>query len=90
MLTATVHGCLGVAFELAAKTQYPNWDFALYKQLFGTILGLLFVFWLKLPLYENRILAIALAGAVCYVATPWAYLTASRERDIAANWTILN
>lgn len=90
LLAATVYGFLGVAFELAAKRNYPNWDFALYKQLFGTILGLLFVFWLKLPLYENRILAIALAGAVCYVATLWAYLTASRERDIAANWTILN
>lgn len=89
-LAATIYGFLGIAFELAAKRDYPNWDFTFYKQSFGTLLGLGFTLWLGLPLYMPKVLMMALGGAVCYLATLWAYLTASRERDIAANWTIIN
>src|SRR5262249_20484415 len=72
------------------KRDYPNWDFTLYKQSFGTLIGLAFTLWRHLPLYMPDILMMALVGAICYLATLWSYLTASRERDIAANWTILN
>src|SRR5262249_36251430 len=89
-LAASVYGFLGIVFELAAKRDYPNWDFTLYKQSFGTLIGLAFTLWVHLPLYMPAILLMALAGAICYLATLWSYLTASRERDIAANWTILN
>jgi EamA-like transporter family protein len=89
-LAANIYGFLGIAFELAAKRNYPNWDFTLYKQSFGTLLGLGFTLWLGLPLYRPNIMMMALGGAICYLATLWAYLTASRERDIAANWTIVN
>jgi drug/metabolite transporter (DMT)-like permease len=90
LLAATLYGVLGVAFELAAKREYPKWDFMMYKQLCGTLLGLAMVLVLRVPLIEPHILVLALVGAVAYLATLWAYLTASRERDIAANWTILN
>jgi hypothetical protein len=90
LLAATLYGVLGVAFELAAKRDYPKWDFMTYKQVCGTLLGLAMVLVLRVPLIEPHILVLALVGAVAYLATLWAYLTASRERDIAANWTILN
>ncbi len=90
LAAATIYGFLGVAFELAAKRNYPNWDYMFYKQLCGTLLGLIFTIALKLQLYDRRVFLMAFIGGVCYLATLWAYLTASRERDIAANWTILN
>ena len=87
---ALIYGFLGLAFEISAKRNYPNWDYMFFKQLFGTLLGLACTLWLHLPFYRPELLWMALVGAVCYLATLWAYLTASRERDIAANWTILN
>lgn len=90
LLAATVYGFLGVAFELAAKRGYSNWDFITYKQLWGTLFGLALALALRLPFYQPRVLMLAFVGAVLYVATCLAYLTASRERDISANWTILN
>jgi drug/metabolite transporter (DMT)-like permease len=90
VLAATVYGFLGLAFEVAAKRGYPNWDFILYKQCFGTLLGLLVTLALRLPFFEPRVLVIAFVGALFYVVTCFAYLTASRQREIAANWTILN
>lgn len=90
LLAATVYGLLGVAFELAAKKGYPKWDFIMLKQLCGTVIGLAFVIARRVPFNEPRVLMLAFIGAVFYVATCSAYLTASRERDIAANWTILN
>jgi len=87
---AAIYGFLGLAFELAAKRNYPNWDYMLYKQSCGTLLGLVFTILLQLPLYRPRLLLLASLGAVSYLATLWAYLTASRDRNIAANWTILN
>jgi drug/metabolite transporter (DMT)-like permease len=90
LLAAAIYGFLGLAFEMAAKRDYPKWGFMLYKQSFGTLLGLAFTLLLGLPFYRPKVALMALAGAVSYLATLWAYLTASRERDIAANWTILN
>jgi drug/metabolite transporter (DMT)-like permease len=90
VLAATIYGFLGLAFEVAAKRGYPNWDFILYKQCFGTLLGLVVTLALRSPLFEPHVMILAFVGAVFYVFTCFAYLTASREREIAANWTILN
>src|SRR5262249_17485583 len=66
-LAANIYGLLGIAFELAAKRDYPNWDFTFYKQSFGTLLGLGFTLWLGLPLYMPKVLMMAFGGAVCYL-----------------------
>ena len=90
VLAATIYGFLGLAFEVAAKRSYPTWDFIVYKQFFGSLLGLAVVSALRLSLYNATVLKLAFVGAVFYVATCLAYLNASREREIAANWTLLN
>jgi len=87
---AAIYGFLGLAFELAAKRDCPNWDYMFYKQLCGTLLGLGVTVGLRLPFAQPKVAVMATLGAVSYLATLWAYLTASRERDIAANWTIVN
>jgi hypothetical protein len=90
LLAATIYGFLGISFEIAAKRHYPVWDVIVYKQLTGFVIGLVCAVGLGLPLYEPRLMGLGLIGAVAYVVTLAAYLTASRERDIAANWTIVN
>jgi drug/metabolite transporter (DMT)-like permease len=90
LLAATIYGFLGISFEVAAKRHYPVWDVILYKQLTGFVIGLVFAVAMGLPLYEPRLIGLGLLGAAAYVVTLAAYLTASRERDIAANWTIVN
>lgn len=90
LAASLVYGFLGVAFEAAAKRNYPAWPFIFWKQLCGT--GLIFAALLimRLPLYRPQVLGLAAIGALSYVLTCACYLTASRERDIAANWTIVN
>lgn len=90
LTAAVIYGFLGLAFEIAAKRDYPNWDFMLYKQATGTVLGLALSLGLRLSFFRLQIVAMAFVGAVCYLATLWAYLTASREADMAANWTVIN
>lgn len=90
LLAATIYGFLGISFEIAAKRRYPVWDVIVYKQLTGFIIGLACAIWMRLPLYEPYLIGLGLLGAVAYVVTLAAYLIASRERDIAANWTIVN
>ena len=90
LLAATIYGFLGISFEIAAKRNYPVWDVILYKQLTGFVIGLVCATAMGLPLYQPRLIGLGLIGAVAYVVTLAAYLTASRERDIAANWTVVN
>jgi drug/metabolite transporter (DMT)-like permease len=90
LLAATIYGFLGISFEIAAKRHYPVWDVIVYKQLTGFVIGLVFAIVKGLPLYEPRLIGLGLLGAVAYLVTLAAYLTASRERDIAANWTVVN
>ena len=90
LAAATIYGFLGISFEIAAKRHYPVWDVILYKQLTGFLIGLGFTAALGLPLYSPDLVGLGLIGAFAYVVTLAAYLTASRERDIAANWTIVN
>lgn len=90
LLASLIYGFLGVAFEGAAKRGYATWDFIFWKQLIGT--GLIFAAVIALggPLLDLAMLQLAAIGAVSYVLTCVCYLNASRERDIAVNWTILN
>jgi drug/metabolite transporter (DMT)-like permease len=90
LAAATIYGFLGISLEIAAKRRYPVWDVVLYKQLTGFVIGLGFTAALGLPLYSPYLIGLGLIGALAYVITLAAYLTASRERDIAANWTIVN
>jgi len=90
LAAAGVYGFLGVSLEVVGKRGYPIWVFNLYKMLTGFLLGLGATLLMHLPLYVPKLLWLGLAGALCFPLTAAAYLTASRERDIAANWTILN
>jgi multidrug transporter EmrE-like cation transporter len=87
---ALVYGFLGISFELAGKRGYNVWQVLFYKQLVGTMLGLACTVALGLPLWNAELCWLGLIGALSYVCTVACYLIASRERDIAANWTILN
>jgi drug/metabolite transporter (DMT)-like permease len=90
LMAALVYGFLGISFEVAGKRRYNVWDVILYKQTFGLIIGL--VVWAlgDVAFYNSRLVWLGLIGALSYIVGLAAYLTASRERDIAANWTIVN
>jgi hypothetical protein len=90
LLAALSYGFLGVSFELAAKRGYPIWNFILFKQFVGFSLGIGVSLYLGLPLFRPDLFLLGFIGAVSYVLTCASYLLASRERNIAANWTILN
>jgi drug/metabolite transporter (DMT)-like permease len=90
LLASLVYGFLGVTFEAAAKRNYAPWDFIFWKQLCGSLLIFAIVVAMHMVRFDPRVLFLAGIGAVSYVLTCVCYLTASRERDIAANWTILN
>ncbi len=90
LLAAVVYGFLGISFELAGKRRYNVWDVILYKQAFGLLIGLGVWALGSVPFWDMRLVGLGLIGAASYIAGLAAYLTASRERDIAANWTIVN
>jgi drug/metabolite transporter (DMT)-like permease len=90
LLASLAYGLLGVTFEAASKRHYAPWDFIFWKQLCGSILIFAVVLAMGKNLWQVNILVLALIGACSYVLTCACYLVASRERDIAANWTILN
>lgn len=87
---AMIYGFLGVCYETAAKRHYRIWDVGLFMQLTGFLIGLTVTAFLRLPFYDPHLLYLGIIGGVSFVAGIYFYLTASRERDIAANWTILN
>lgn len=90
LAASLIYGFLGVTFEAAAKRHYPVWPFIFWKQLCGTVLIFAVLLVMRSPLYQPQVLGLAAIGALSYVLTCACYLTASRERDIAANWTIAN
>jgi drug/metabolite transporter (DMT)-like permease len=90
LLAALVYGLLGISFEVAGKRRYNVWDVILYKQGFGLLIGLGVWALGDVAFYNPRLIWLGLIGALSYIACLAAYLTASRERDIAANWTIVN
>ena len=89
-MAAGTYGLLGISLEVAGKRRYPIWTFNLYKMLTGFLLGLATTLLLRLPLYVPQLFWLGLVGALTFPLTTAAYLRAARERDIAANWTILN
>ena len=90
LAAALVYGFLGVSYDIAAKRHYQIWDVILYMQFTGLLIGLVVTMVLGLPLYNLRLLGMGLFGAVTFVGGVVCYLLASRQRDIAANWTIVN
>jgi drug/metabolite transporter (DMT)-like permease len=87
---AIVYGFLGISFELAGKRHYKIWDVILVKQFTGFCIGLIYAAFLHLSLFNPRLLGLGLIGAVSYVITLASYLIASREKNIAINWTVVN
>ncbi|MEB2363868.1 MAG: hypothetical protein HUU41_16770 [Bryobacteraceae bacterium] len=87
---AVVYGFLGIGFELAGKRKYPVWDVILYKQFAGFLIGIGVWALGSVPFFSPRLIWLGLIGAASYIAGLAAYLVASRERDIAANWTVVN
>ena len=87
---ALVYGFLGLSYDVAAKRQYQTWDVILYMQFTGLIIGIAVRAFLGLPVYSLRLVVMGLIGAGTFVAGVACYLQASRERDVAANWTIVN
>ena len=90
LAAALVYGFLGVCYDIAAKRHYQIWDVILYMQFTGFMIGLAVAMFLGLPFYNLRLLSMGLVGAVTFVGGLACYLQASRQRDIAANWTIVN
>lgn len=90
LLAAVVYGFLGISFEIAGKRHYAIWDVMLVKQSTGFLIGIVCALVLRVPLLDRRIVLLGSIGAASYVLTLSAYLKASRERNIASNWTIVN
>lgn len=90
LLASLVYGFLGVTFEAAGKRGYEPWDYIFWKQLWGTLAIFAIVLIRGGTFWHLQVLGLATIGAVSYVLTCYCYLTASRERDISANWTIAN
>ena len=90
LLAALVFGFLGISFEVAGKRRYSVWDVILVKQLAGFAIGLAVAPFVGGLAFSLNLAVLGLIGAVSYIACLGAYLIASRERDIAANWTVMN
>jgi drug/metabolite transporter (DMT)-like permease len=90
LVAALVFGFLGVTFEVAGKRQYNVWDVLLCKQFVGFLIGLAVAVFAGGVSYSPKLVVLGLIAAASYIAALAAYLTASRERDIAANWTVMN
>jgi uncharacterized membrane protein len=83
-------GFLGVIYEITGKKRYNIFEFMIYIQGFGLLFGLALTVALHLPLLDRRLFFLACVGSVTYLITLGAYLMATRERDIGANWSILH
>ena len=87
---AVVYGFLGISFEIAGKQRYKIWDVILVKQFTGFCIGLTCTAFLHLPLFNRHLLGVGFIGGLSYVITLASYLVASREKNIAVNWTLVN
>jgi len=90
LAAALIYGFLALSYDIAAKRHYQIWDVILYMQFTGFLIGLAVTMFLGLPFYNLRLLSMGLVGAVTFVVGGACYLQASRQRDIAANWTVVN
>lgn len=90
LLAALVFGFLGISFEVAGKRKYSVWDVILLKQFAGFFIGLAVLVFTGGLVLSPRLALLGLIAAGSYIVCLAAYLVASRERDIAANWTVMN
>jgi drug/metabolite transporter (DMT)-like permease len=90
LAAALIYGFLGLSYDIAAKRHYQFWDVLLYMQGTGFLIGFAVTLFVGLPFYQLRLLGMGLLGAAAFVGAVACYLEASRERDIAVNWTIMN
>ncbi len=90
LAAALVYGFLGVSYDIAAKRHYQIWDVLVYMQFTGFVIGLAVTVFLGLRFYNLHLLTMGLVAAAAFVGGVACYLQASRERDIAANWTLVN
>src|SRR6266704_2155500 len=90
LAAAAVYVVLGISRAVGGERWCGVGVFNFYKMLTGFLLGLALALALRLPLYVPKLMWLGLIGAVTFPLTAAAYLTAARERDIAANWTIVN
>jgi len=90
LAAALVFGFLGISFEVAGKRKYNVWDVILLKQAAGLLIGLAVAAFTGGLAFTPRLAVLGLIAAASYIVCLAAYLTASRERDIAANWTVVN
>jgi drug/metabolite transporter (DMT)-like permease len=90
LLAASLYGLLGVCYEAAGKRHYNVWDVALFMQLTGFVIGLVISGLLHSFFINLRLLGLGIVGAITFVASLGSYLMACRQRDIGANWTIVN
>lgn len=91
LLAALVFGFLGISFDMAGKRRYVIWDVILWKQIGGLLIGM-GALWFTgdTNLVSTPMLGIGIVAALAYVVSLAAYLVASQERELAANWTIGN
>lgn len=90
LLAASVYGLLGVCYEAAGKRRYNVWDVVVFMQFTGVIIGLAISASEHSLFFSSRLFLLGVAGAVTFVASLGSYLMACRQRDIGANWTIVN
>lgn len=90
LLAALVYGFLGISFEVAGKRKYNVWDVILLKQLAGFLIGMAVMVFTGGLTVSLHLAVLGLIGAASYIVCLGAYLIAARERDIAANWTVVN
>lgn len=87
---ALIYGFLGICFEVAGKRGYNVWDVILIKQFTGFAIGLGCTTLLGWNVLDWKLVGLGAIGAVAYITTLAAYLVASRDKNIAINWTIVN
>lgn len=90
LLASLIYGFLGICFQIAGERRMGVIDFMFYKQLMGFVLGLALSIYLGLPLIQGKMFLLGSLGAISYLITLGAYLMATREREIAASWTVAN
>jgi len=90
LLAAVVLGFLGIAFDLAGKRRYEIWDVILWKQTAGLVIGLVALALGDVSWFSGQMTGLGIIAAFAYVVSLAAYLIASQERELAANWTIGN
>jgi drug/metabolite transporter (DMT)-like permease len=90
LAAAVVYGFMGISFESAGKRRYSVWDIIFWKQLVGFGICLAGAAFLHGRWFSSRLLFLGLLAAASYILTLATYLLATRDREISANWTIVN